>query len=97
MSTPDSVHLAPGALRCQWPDGRRIGIGAARLRRACRCATCRAAVARGEAVTGRATALAGAEPVGEYGLRLRFADGHDRGIYPRAYLLELGGSLGDAP
>ena len=29
------------------------------------------------------------EPIGNYALRLSFSDGHDRGIYPWPYLLEL--------
>jgi DUF971 family protein len=30
------------------------------------------------------------EPVGEQALNLGFSDGHDRGIYPWAYLRQLG-------
>ena len=37
--------------------------------------------------------LAGVEPVGRYGMRLRWGDGHDTGIYTYDYLRELA----DAP
>ena len=29
------------------------------------------------------------EPIGNYAVRLAFSDGHDRGIYPWAYLIEI--------
>lgn len=29
------------------------------------------------------------EPIGNYALRLAFSDGHDRGIFPFAYLTEI--------
>jgi DUF971 family protein len=32
----------------------------------------------------------GAEPVGNYAIRLRFNDGHDTGLFTWAYLAELG-------
>jgi DUF971 family protein len=32
------------------------------------------------------------EPVGNYAVRVAFSDGHDRGIYPWAYLIEIDGA-----
>jgi len=29
------------------------------------------------------------EPIGNYAVRLAFSDGHDRGIFPWAYLTEI--------
>jgi DUF971 family protein len=34
--------------------------------------------------------IKGAEPTGQYALRLIFDDGHDSGLYTWAYLKELG-------
>ena len=31
------------------------------------------------------------ELVGNYGIHVRFSDGHDRGIFPWAYLAEIAG------
>ena len=38
----------------------------------------------------RSVALVGVEPVGNYGVKLLFNDGHDTGIYTWNYLRELG-------
>jgi DUF971 family protein len=32
------------------------------------------------------------EPIGNYAVRVAFSDGHDRGIYPWAYLIEIDGA-----
>ncbi|HSC80822.1 MAG TPA: DUF971 domain-containing protein [Chitinolyticbacter sp.] len=89
--TPIEIVLAPQALTLVWLEGSAT-LSAQALRAACRCADCRAAVLRGEAVpVPTETALAGLEPLGHYALQLRFADGHERGIYPWAYLQQLAG------
>ena len=42
-------------------------------------------------VTGKAAVfIAGAEPVGNYAIRLKFSDGHSSGLYTWVYLDELG-------
>ena len=33
--------------------------------------------------------ITGIEPVGNYAVRLAFSDGHDRGIFPWAYLTDI--------
>jgi DUF971 family protein len=33
--------------------------------------------------------ITGVEPIGNYAVRLTFSDGHDRGIFPWAYLNEI--------
>lgn len=89
---PQSVALARDTLTLHWDDG--IGtIAAATLRQHCRCAPCQSARLRGTlaAPTGDALVLADALPVGHYALQLRFADGHERGIYPWQTLRELAG------
>ncbi|MFT4047643.1 MAG: DUF971 domain-containing protein, partial [Solimonas sp.] len=74
--------------RLVWTDGESR-LSAALLRERCRCAGCRGREARGIA-PGAAPALriTTVEAMG-YGLHLCFSDGHDRGIYPWAYLREL--------
>jgi DUF971 family protein len=44
---------------------------------------------------GCASGLAGIDalPIGRYAIQLHFSDGHDRGIYPWAYLRELSGDV----
>jgi DUF971 family protein len=61
------------------------------LRLACRCAHCIRARFDGrfpERFPG--IAITGIGDLG-YGLNISFSDGHDRGIYPKPYLLSLAG------
>lgn len=76
-----------------WQDGRQSRFGLAQLRRHCPCAGCQeirrraAAPTPGELVVldphaaAASAAAVRVEPVGRYGLRLVWADGHDHGIY----------------
>jgi len=77
-------------LRLQWPDGREQVLGHAQLRRQCPCSQCRAFRLRGlnPLVDDRVRVIE-LNPQG-YGLQLVFSDGHERGIYPWAYLVQLG-------
>jgi len=93
MSThelPLSVDIAADRLTLHWPDGPSTWL-AAELRARCRCADCHTARLRGNATssTGAAATLVGATAIGHYALQLRFADGHDRGIFPWATLRAL--------
>lgn len=92
---PARIALGPTELLIDWQDGRQSRHALEDLRRQCPCATCREA--RGEphgpSLVGaelpmltdqaaRATAEAvGFDPVGRYGIKIRWADGHDAGIY----------------
>lgn len=80
-------------LRIVWSDGRRSAIGHRALREACRCASCR----RQGGTVGAAQTVELLEimPFGPNAVRLRFSDGHERGIYPFAYLRELTDATGD--
>jgi DUF971 family protein len=86
------------ALEVTWADGHRSAFPLKYLRSRCPCATCR--TAREEArtnpfhvVSGGETAasyvIAGVEPVGRYGMRIAWKDGHATGIYTFEYLREL--------
>ena len=86
-----SVALAPDALTLHWSDGEST-VSATRLRAGCRCAPCQSARVRGEpAAAHDALTLVDALPIGHYAVQLRFSDGHERGIYPWAYLRDLAG------
>lgn len=90
-----NVALSNATLILQWND-MKAQLDGSLLRAACRCAQCRferhqadiAADAALPVADGRQLALVGVSSMG-YGLQLKFSDGHDRGIYPWAYLREL--------
>ncbi len=70
---------------------RSFALSAEQLRAACKCAHCTRARLDGrfpEAFSGIAIVDIG--DLG-YGLNIAFSDGHNRGIYPRPYLLALAG------
>ena len=88
-------------LHIRWRDGHDSTIPLRELRRACPCAECRAA--RSEAKQGGSlpvikpvaneaamTAVAAADLVGRYALKVTWKDGHDAGIYDFALLRALG-------
>jgi len=47
---------------------------------------------RGGSISGEGVALKALQPIGSNALNLHFSDGHERGIYPLAYLVELAAS-----
>ena len=109
VATPDTsvvwpldivLHEASGQLEVLWNDGLRGTLGAPTLRAACRCAACESLRRAGNlAAPVAGIAITVLQPVGEFGLQLGFSDGHDRGIYPWAYLHGLSStrSLQTAP
>ena len=89
-AAPRAIALAPAALVLRWDDGEAT-LPAATLRAHCRCAPCQAARLRGaEAGVDADLRLVDARAIGRYALQLVFSDGHERGIYPWAYLRSLG-------
>jgi DUF971 family protein len=89
---PDEIRVATdrGTITLLWPGETPASIGAAALRTACRCAPC---VRDRETGAARPIAadirIAAVQPVSHYAVNVSFTDGHDRGIYPWAYLREL--------
>ena len=70
-------------------DGSRQNFSAETLRAVCKCAHCTRARFDGrfpDRFPG--VAIVGLADLG-YGINIAFSDGHDRGIYPRSYLLSL--------
>lgn len=92
MNTPVSLHRssAAGELRIRWDDGVEQCIAFARLRGACPCSPCRAGRLKGRIDQVKADVALQALNLQGYGVQLVFDDGHDRGIYPWAYLRGLG-------
>jgi len=82
------------AIQIQWDEDGHVGVyGARELRLACQCASCRDEIsgvpildARG--VPGEVRALA-LKLVGSYAVHFAWSDGHDTGIYPWQYLLDI--------
>ncbi|MEK8050984.1 DUF971 domain-containing protein [Ideonella sp. DXS22W] len=86
-------HRRGGVLEITWPDGRVQRLRHGLLRARCRCAACERQRRQGlgDAPADASVRLTHLAPVGAQGLNLQFSDGHDRGIYPWAYLRQLGG------
>jgi len=79
-------HASSGVLEIEWSDGTRQPLTHAMLRLRCQCADCKTAPPSHEAMDADPLRLIDIRPVGTYGVQLIFNDGHERGIYPWAYL-----------
>ncbi|MFT4119587.1 gamma-butyrobetaine hydroxylase-like domain-containing protein [Bradyrhizobium sp.] len=71
--------------------GDQLNVPAERLRLSCKCAHCTRARFDGR-FPERFPGIAITE-IGDlgYGLNISFSDGHNRGIYPKPYLMSLAG------
>ena len=85
-------HQASGVLELRWHGGGASRLPHALLRARCRCGGCAQAARQrgGDPEPMPAIRLEAIHPVGDKGLNLVFSDGHGRGIFPWAYLHELG-------
>lgn len=83
----------------RWQGGREQRWPAVFLRSQCRCAGCKAASLRGEvtAAPNPSLQVTDIRMVGAYGVQFIFSDGHDRGIFPWAYLEQLGAAPSHIP
>ena len=84
-----SADLATLVVRTAQDD--EVTLAAEQLRLSCKCAHCTRARIDGrfpERFPG--IAITGIGDLG-YGLNISFSDGHNRGIYPKIYLLSLAG------
>ncbi|WP_458127971.1 DUF971 domain-containing protein [Pseudomonas sp. Z2-11] len=75
-----------GQLRLSWPDGREQRLDHVELRRQCPCSQCRAFRLQGLTVQVDAWVRVVEVNAQGYGVQLVFSDGHERGIFPWAYL-----------
>lgn len=72
-----------------WGDGRQQRLAHTELRRQCPCAQCRALRLQGLAPQVAPQVRVLRLDLQGYGVQLVFSDGHDRGIYPWAYLAQM--------
>jgi len=89
---PTEIHLNRDRTRLSvtWESGATTAYPATLLRERARDANSVRFAVDGWAVPAPPDlTIIKVEPIGNYALRLAFSDGHDRGIYPWAYLIEL--------
>jgi len=73
-----------------WDDGSAQQLPHALLRARCKCTVCQSQRLRATLKEpDPAVSIEELRQVGLYGLQLVFSDGHERGIYPWAYLRTL--------
>jgi DUF971 family protein len=98
---PVEFHLreSDSLLEVVWNDGHRHAFALRYLRGWCPCAKCQGHFTGKRVFIDRvSTRLENIEPVGAYGMKPYWADGHSSGIYAFDYLLELeNGPPGDGP
>jgi DUF971 family protein len=101
MQCPESLHndAVRGVLEIAWPGGSRQHLSNALLRAQCRCAECSSLRLRSGAELSVPLQLriVAIRPVGAYAAQFIFSDGHERGIYPWAFLKALGQAAPPAP
>ncbi|MBL8476906.1 MAG: DUF971 domain-containing protein [Methyloversatilis sp.] len=86
-----TVHSTSRLLHIEWDDDTESALPHALLRARCRCAFCTKAARAGEVQQDCSeVALTEVHEMAGTGVNLVFSDGHRRGIYPWAYLRELG-------
>jgi DUF971 family protein len=77
-------------LSVTWENGTTSTYAAAQLRERARdAASVRMALNDWAVQASPDLTIANVDPVGNYGVRLAFSDGHDRGLFPWAYLAEI--------
>ena len=92
-STPRVIKKSePARIRIEWDDGHATTYSAAELRRLCPCARCvdelsGAPILDPTSVPDDLTQN-DVRLVGNYAIAVRFADGHDTGIFPFPMLRE---------
>jgi DUF971 family protein len=77
-------------LEIEWIDGTSSHLAASHLRANCRSARAlRSTLDQVQAERHEDVEILAFNPIGNYGINLVFSDGHDRGIYPWDYLIQL--------
>ncbi|MDA0712036.1 MAG: DUF971 domain-containing protein [bacterium] len=100
--TPKRIHVdrKKGVFEIAWQDAGGI-LALSEMRRACPCALCDDLRGKSQARDGLhmisdvempSDQLTGVVPVGNYAVQMKWADGHDTGIYTYAYLREIIGA-----
>jgi DUF971 family protein len=86
--TPVEVRLKKltSSLDITWADGEMSKIPGGSLRRHCACSGCRSRQLIGTELITDSGKIKKISLMGSTGLQIIFADGHDRGVFPWAYL-----------
>ena len=89
---PSAINLNKHSrtLELVWSDARAV-ISHKVLRQSCRCSVCESTRRKLDDVipVDAEIELLKIEPLGTIGIQLFFSDGHERGIYPWAYLRRI--------
>ena len=72
-----------------WKDGSSSIISGSELRRYCACSECRSRGVVGVNLIDESNELEYVSLMGGQALHIKFADGHERGIYPWPYLYAI--------
>lgn len=90
------VDRAEGWLEMDWVGDGILRVSLSDIRKACPCALCGDIRAKQDAQLQMITVdqtpsvdLSDVIPVGNYAIQIRWADGHDTGIYTYSYLKQL--------
>ena len=90
------VDRAEGWLEMDWVGDGILRVSLSDVRKACPCALCGDIRAKQDAQLQMITVdqtpsvdLSDVIPVGNYAIQIRWADGHDTGIYTYSYLKQL--------
>lgn len=89
---PSEIRMsrARKTLEILWPDGLNQTLNGLTLRKACACSGCTRSKQTGAlTLIDAGVHVDKLEMHGISGLQLFFSDGHNRGLYPWAYLREL--------
>jgi len=90
VPTEIRVERGRSRLAVTWEDGSTDAFPAPLLREKARDANSVRFAVNGWAVpAAQDLTITAVEPIGNYAVRLAFSDGHDRGIFPWAYLTEI--------
>jgi DUF971 family protein len=92
-SWPTELRLNPAkdVLTVSYDDGARFALSAEYLRVESPSAEVKGHSGKRQTVPGkRGLKISRLDPVGNYAVRIVFADGHDSGLYSWSYLRELG-------
>ena len=88
QSIPLAVQLKKdsGSLDITWSGGEISHIQGGNLRRHCACSGCRSRKMIGTELFTDSGRIQKIRLMGSTGLQIVFADGHDRGVFPWAYI-----------
>lgn len=91
IEPPQNIILEKGgtAMTILWASGDSSVISGSELRRYCACSECRSRSVVGVSLITESSEIKGVVLMGGHALQATFKDGHDRGIYPWAYLYAI--------